>query len=69
MDGPPEPCMAAALGPEGPSTALSITTVGPPSHGWSPTAGPFTDHDLTASVAKIVRALNILNSQHTPRLD
>ena len=37
----PAPCTAATLGARGPSTELSITIVGPPSHGRSPTAGPF----------------------------
>ena len=50
MDGPPGPYMAATLGPGGLSTALSITTVGPLSHGGSPTAGPFTS--VAASVVK-----------------
>ena len=41
MDGPSGLYIAATLGPGGPSTALSITTFGPPSYG-APTASPFT---------------------------
>ena len=72
MDGLHGPCTAATLGPGGPSTALSITTIGPHSHGRSPTAGLFTD--VAAAVAKCTRRCTCphyvkLSGEYTPRLE
>ena len=65
MDDPPDHARLPHLVQRGPSTALSIITVCPPSHGRSPTAGPF--NGVAASGAKyivhnIVCALTMLNS-------